>query len=193
MTVRFPPGRHLGQSQAETRGVSGYQTPAELREQADMMAVALAQPHRLAAVKINGEIAASPDDARLGTALGRLCAHHRPMPLAEHLELAGEDYAKLYRRAISFLGLTKHLPIEGLSPGEVLSDEDLQRRKELELKRLGEVEALLVSITPPLKSRMHCLCVLDMDPPNDHVAVIVYGLGALARYFKLEPKNFRDS
>jgi hypothetical protein len=54
--------------------------------------------------------------------------------------------------------------------GQILTDAQLQRRKEIEIRRLKDAEAILVSVMPVMKGRMHRLCVLDIDPPADHVA-----------------------
>lgn len=156
------------------------------REREEAMSVALQQPHRRPAINSLGGVAAQPDDRRLGYALGRLCAHYKPMPLGEHLEQAGNDYANLYRRAMAYLGLTRHIVVEGLAPGEILSDAKLRERKELELRRLKEAESTLIRIDQRLKSRMHALCVLDRDASVNHIEMIKDGLIALDCHFRAE-------
>jgi hypothetical protein len=157
-------------------------------EERDWVDVALSQPHRRPAIKSNGEVAARGDDPRLGYALGRLCAHYKPMPLGEHLEQAGNDYGQLYRRAVAALGLEGSVPRDG-PLGVPLTDEELKDRKEKENRKLKEANQELIAIDYRLKSRMHALCVLDFDPNPDHIEMLKYGLIMLDRHFSAARKG----
>ena len=87
---------------------SGQSTLSEIEKaiEAATMAVAVAQPHRANVFDARGNVVASSEDKRLGSALGRFCLRHRPRPLAPWLQDAGEEYHDVvyrWKRAMGFL------------------------------------------------------------------------------------------
>jgi hypothetical protein len=137
------------------------------RERADILSVALAQPHRR-----------GNDDPKLSTALGRFCAAHEPR-LGIHCWLAGIRYAEIVREAKKAQGFYVHgwSPKEG---GGELSEEELEARKDLALIRLREGQSVLRTIMPRLPSAMERLVYDELEPSPYDRGVLVAGLVNLA-------------
>ncbi len=164
----------------------------EQRAEAATMAVALAQPHRGAVYDDRGRLIASADDKRLGTALGRFCARHRPKPLAPWLGDAGREYmAVVYRfkRAID----SKTVRNSGDSLGCALDDaahEARCQKSEMDKRRIDS-ELLMVDRRGPIM--MEAMCFDEIDPPEHWTGALVECLLVASDYFGLSPKNIRDA
>jgi len=99
----------------ENRRYSGWRPPSEVREEADTLSVALAQPHRrpLNGVDdISGGYKPDPRSERLESVLGRFCANWKPRPLGDHCHEAGRRYAEIVREYNN----AKGLPVPGWCP-----------------------------------------------------------------------------
>lgn len=200
MTVRFPPGRRLSQTQGETPGVSGYQTPAELREVADIMAVALAQPHRKA---LNGcaptwvaELGGRP----LENALGRFCASPKrmyPKGLGVHCYQAGECYrgdVVEYLRAKGLEGghresIDRGIDLEG-------TEEEREARQKARVRvmeeKVDKADGVVRGVWAGAVSAIKRLCCDERDPPWQEEGILIGALSALSVFYHTAPTSIRD-
>ena len=150
-------------------------TPAEQREQEEVMAVALAQPHRQ-----------GNQDPRLESALGRLCAAHR---LGDHCYRAGVEYRNIVLESLRAQGL----PVLGWAPGsngyDAMDPEQLMARKELARRRERDADLILIGLGPRLPRIMADLCYRDYDQPLAGL-LIRLGLAALSDAWGMTPRRF---
>ena len=171
-------------------------TQAEQREQAATMSVALAQPHRANVYDTAGNLIASADNRRLGTALGRFCACHKPRPLADWLYDAGREYDRIvyeFRKSIDAATVKQSsdplgVPMMGAN-GQIM---DEGARAELTERRWSEARDVLDGVDRQAAIKLEYVCHDERDPPAEWSDVLVKGLVALAKHWKLDPKNFRD-
>lgn len=150
-----------------------YSDPRELppteqaKERAENIAVALAQPHRRGS-----------DDPRLGTALGRFCAAQR---LGDHCWLAGGRHLEIVQDAKLAMGFSIRSGGWGSDGGfQVMTDAELEARKELAMIRLRETDGVLRQVMPRLPAAMERLTYDDRDPSILDVGILVNGLAKLA-------------
>ena len=177
-----PQGRYSGQSSLSV---------IEQREEATTMSVALAQPHRANVFDARGNLIASADDKRLGTALGRFCARHRPRPLAPWLEDAGKEYMAIVYRFKRALDL-KVSCNSGDSMGCALDEEAHAARcekAEMDKQRIDD-ELLMVSRRGPIM--MEAVCFDEVDPPPHWADILVDCLLVASDHFGMSPRNIRD-
>lgn len=167
------------------------------RQHKGEMAVALAQPHRGNVYDESGNLVASADDRRLGTALGRFCARHKPRPLAPWLYDAGEEYAGLvyrYKRAMTFKTFMNSS--DSLAP--TIDDETgAVRREKVEMDK-RRVDSDLAGVHRKGPAIMELVCFEDKDKPTDWdvpgnwADILVACLDVASRHFGMAPKNIRD-
>jgi hypothetical protein len=156
------------------------------------MAVALAQPHRETVMDAYNRVVATPDSKRLGTALGRFCARHRPKPLAPWLEDAGAEYGEVVDRWKRAMGFLRYGASGGL--GCPVEDENLQARREkaeMDKRKLDEV--LVAAVGRPGPPMMEFVCFDDQDPPLHWTPKLVDCLLAVAKATGRNPRNIRDA
>lgn len=177
-----PRGRYSGQSSLSA---------TEQREEATTMSVALAQPHRENVYDTRGNLIASADDKRLGTALGRFCARHRPRPLAPWLEDAGRQYMAIvyrFKRAID----AKCIRNSGDSLGCALDEKTHAARCEKAEMDKQRIDDELVRAHRRGPIMMEAVCFDEIDPPSHWSGILVDCLLIASDHFGLTPKNIRD-
>lgn len=160
--------------------------------QAQVLATALAQPHR--------RYSRDPRDERLGTALGRFCVARRWYggPCWQ----AGQRYGEIVKEARSAIGLG----VYGWAPGEGgfsgcagdcprefcgrHGDECRRAKQELAMSRIRDADSVLRWVMPRLPAAMERLTYHDLDPlPNDG-DMLAHGLVRLALEWKyLDPQK----
>lgn len=156
----------------EARGLSGYQTPAELNDAKEVMSVALAQPHR------RGD-----NDPRLESALGRLCK-------AKGWHSASFDAGIMYGDNIRRMRLAEGFKVPCVRAseiGEPITDEMRERYKQ----RVREADFELAGIKRALPSVIVALCWDDRDQDASWHGMIAGGLVKLALHYGLR-KMFHD-
>jgi hypothetical protein len=168
-------------------------------ERAEVMSVALRQPHRGGSHNEPGS-----DDPKLSTALGRFCANFKPRPLGSHCYRAGSKYGEIIGEARTAQGFS----VPGWEPGdrgywETCSKPNCdkrdprspiclcaaQARKELALMRLKEANALLTSIIAGMPWQMCRLCFDSIDPSPQEYAWLQKGLVKLSDEWGFSPKS----
>ena len=179
---------------AKPRALYSGQSLSEIerRQEAQIMAVALAQPHRETAYDGEGRMVASSDSRRLGTALGRFCARHKPKPLAPWLEDAGNEYAAVvyrYKRALGFQTFRNSGDPLACPPDDETSS---ARREKAEMdKRRIDDELARIDRRGPIM--MEALCFDEIEAPEHWGKILVDCLLAASDHFGLSPKNIRDA
>lgn len=182
MTVRFPPGRHLGQSQAETRGVSGYQTPAELRDQAEIMGVVLNQPHRIG-------ISSFPADKWMLTALGRFCAVHWKDKGTQHdYWLIGERYAQLIDAERIARGWPPRQCAESTSLPEPRTLQEALKRRDDMAKAVTEANEEILTVDKAAVGAIYRLAWEDRGILDRMHGIAFNALYRLSVYFEREDR-----
>jgi hypothetical protein len=168
----------------------------EKRHEAATMAVALAQPHRGNVYDTSGKLIASADDKRLGTALGRFCAYHRPKPLADWLYDAGDEYGRIiyeFRKAVGAPTINQSTDPLAVAPldanGQPVTE---SARSELAQRRWCAARDVLDVVDRQAAIKLEYVCHDDRDPPAEWSGVLVRGLLALAKLLKLAPPKFHE-
>lgn len=154
---------------------------ADLAEEAATKATVLAQPHRLGS-----------DDKRMGTALGRFCAGHKPYALGEHLFASAERYGDIIREYKNAMGFS----VPGWAPSDNgyrdLTEAQIQARKELAVQRKGQADAILICVHRRGPRVLEWLTFDDRDPVPHDESLLVNCLLALADEWRLGPHSIRD-
>ena len=177
----------------ENRRYSGWRPPSEVREEADTLSVALAQPHRrpLNGVDdISGGYKPDPRSERLESVLGRFCANWKPRPLGDHCYQAGLRYAEIIRDYKLAMGFNVIGWAKTDMAYECLTDEQLQARKELAIKRKREADGeLVVKVMPraPRVAEWACYDEREVSPYDEGLLFNV--LVVLADFFNLTPRS----
>ena len=176
----------------ENRRYSGWRPPAEIKDEADVLSVALAQPHRrpVGGLGDNSKgMIPDPRSERLESVLWRFCANWKPRPLGDHCYQAGVRYAEIVREYKNRMGFN----VSGWSPSdrgyEELTDEQLQAKKELAKKRKAEADCVLIAIIPraPRVAEWACYDEREVSPYDEHL--LFNCLMALSDFFKLTPRS----
>ena len=158
--------------------VSGTQTPAEARAQAEIMSVALSQPHRRGST-----------DKRAGEPLYDFFIAQR---LRDELYTAGVEYETVVHqhRVLMGLGMGNSSSPEGR--GEPLSDAQLRANCEAARMKRDEADYALVRVAPNAKSAMIRLCVDKVTPSPYDESVLRRGLWALAVHFGIINRGINE-
>ena len=148
----------------------------EAAERASNIAQIAAQPHRQGS-----------DDPRLCDPLGRFCAAQL---LGDHCRQAGVRY----REVIEDDKIARGFTVNGWAPSDRgyagLTDEQIQARKELAIRRRAEADAILRGVMWRLPWVMERLVYEEQEPsPYDH-GIIRHGLIALSDAWGLSPRRF---
>ncbi len=177
-----PRGRYSGQSSLSA---------IEQREEAQTMSVALAQPHRENVYDDRGGLIASADSKRLGTALGRFCARHRPKPLAPWLQDAGEEYAAVVYRYKRALGVPcfRNSGDPLAAPVDDATAQAKREKSEMDKRRIDD-ELLMIDRRGPII--LEAVCFDEIEAPEHWTAVLVDCLLVASDHFGMSPKNIRD-
>jgi hypothetical protein len=155
------------------------QSERERREQADVMSVALAQPHRRGISAAESQRAGGRG-LRLTTPLGRFCeANH----LADGLYQAGIQYGEVCRAGKSAKGFIAHKAGEQLGFGSSLTDAQIAAMNEAAMMRWASAEAVLRQIMQRLPAAMERMCFDDRDPSFYDRDLLKNGLFRLAIHF----------
>lgn len=156
----------------EARGLRSHSRPVkddlptrEQKERAEIMSIAIAQPHRRGS-----------DDIRLSEPLGRFCAVHK---LREALYEAGCDYAVIIRQAKTARGFNVH----GFSPAQgeqALTEKQIEAIREAAIMRERKANDILRGIMPRLPNAMEAICYDQREPSHYNYDIIRHGLWALS-------------
>jgi hypothetical protein len=152
-------------------------TPAERRGQDEIMAVAIANR--------------GGADPKLESALGRLCALHKPYALGEHLYEAGLQYRNIVREHLNAWGFRVH----GWGPSDrgytEQTDQAARARRDLADKRLAAADKVLNALAPRhpgvVPKLMVGLCYDGFHPQQ--VDILRRGLMALSDFWGMTPRR----
>jgi hypothetical protein len=176
---------------AQRQGQSDKEEEAEI---ADVLSVAINQPHRKGhSGAIYEARRAGSAFTRLSEALGRFCASpHAPtgLPLGDHCWQAGQRYAEIVREYKTACGFDIH----GWAPSDrgfsSLTQEQIEARKELAIQRKAEADQILRSIKLRLPAVLERLCYDQLEPFACDSGIIIGGLVALALEFGMLKQKF---
>lgn len=138
----------------------------EAAERADMLSVALSQPHRRGS-----------DDPRASEPLWQFCRVQR---LRDELYAAGERYGEIVRQAKAALGFRVPGLVAGEGERQALSEAQSAALRELARQYFDDANAILRRVMPRLPVRMEMLCYDARLPAPADEGVIIHGLVALA-------------
>ena len=155
------------------------------RQEETTMAVVLDQPHRRGALVANDH-----------GAIGRFCANYRPVPLADWLRDAGEEYGRIiyeFRKSIGAPTVNQSTDPIAVRPvdanGQPVTE---SARADLAQRRWSDARDVLDGVDRQAATKLEYVCHDDRDPPPDWAVVLKRGLIALSDHLKLTPKNFRE-
>ena len=137
-------------SRASKSALSGYQTPAEEREAAEMRSVALRQPHRQ-----------GNDSVRAGEPLWEACERLR---LREELYMAGQHYGEVSRNYKVTIDIAAP---PSRDAGTVPPEDQIEARAKLAKDRYWAAINTLRSAHPMAQGVIERVCY-DLRPLNPH-------------------------
>ena len=141
----------------EARGLSGYQTPAEIKDAQAIMRVAMAQPHRLG-------VSPFPADAWMATALGRFCRRHwRDRDTQHGYWQVGERYAQLVDCDSLARGLSPRRCAEAQTSGSELTMVELRERRLDAARHLSDAEDAMREVDNQAPRAVFRLAWEDLD------------------------------
>ena len=172
--LRWPkPERQTPPAKGDRRPI---QERIEAAERAENIAFVASQPHRQGS-----------DDPRLSDPLGRFCAVQR---LGDHCRQAGVRY----REVVEDDKIARGFTVNGWAPSDRgyagLTDQQIEARKELAIRRRHEADAILRSIMPRLPWAMERLVYEEQEPSPYDCGIIRHGLIALSDAWELSPRRF---
>ena len=160
--------------------LSGHRSKEVAETQAQIMSVALNQPHRRG-IKDKDQSRAGSASLRILDPLGRFC---RAQGLREELWEAGRRYGEVCRQGKAAKGFATYQAREQVvAGGATLTDAQIAAMNQLAVQRWADAEGVLRGIIGRLPKAMEMLCFDELEPrPTDH-GVLAQGLYRLALYF----------
>lgn len=153
---------------------SGWRPPAEAREEAATIGVALAQPHRRA---LTDPRAPGAEDV-----LWQFCRRQR---LREELYRAGVAYGQLSRRAKAAMGI--RVPGWEIEPSEEYDEAERQKRAREAIQEYGIATTILRRKSLQTYFALEELCFYARELGETYWPFVPRGLSAMALHFGILP------
>lgn len=168
----------IADSRTYTQSEARRRTPKELAAEAQIMAVALAQPHRRG-------IPSAPSFAWLTTALGQFCRRHwrNEDAMREHW-LVGEWFAQLIDAERIARGFTPRQCAEAATLGSSMSIEERLEVREATADALRQAEAAIREVDDRAVRAVHRVTWDDLPPIPTDEGRVYNGLFKLRRHFE---------
>lgn len=167
----------------EARKFSGYQSDEDLAASGQIMAVANAQPHRVAFRANMPSWVAEEDGKPLESPLGRFCAYPKmdyPNGLGKHCYMAGVEFRRVVSRALKATEMDSS-EWHGEGNGyRVMTEAEIAEARREALRRERESDGVLVGVDRRLKDAVRDLCCKELEPKWQHEGILIGGLTALS-------------
>jgi hypothetical protein len=159
--------------------LSGFRSKEVVETQAEVMSVALNQPHRRD-IKDGHQSKAGSRALRILDPLGRFCQANK---LDDALWEAGRQYGEVCRQGKAAKGFATYQAREQGQGGATLTDAQIKAMNDVAVRRWADAEGVLRQIMGRLPRVMELLCFDEREPSPYDEAVLTQGLLRLALHF----------
>jgi hypothetical protein len=161
--------------------LSGFRSKEVVETQAEVMSVALNQPHRRD-IKDGHQSKAGSRALRILDPLGRFCQANK---LDDALWEAGRQYGEVCRQGKAAKGFATYHAGDIERSGAPLTDAQIGAMNDVAVRRWADAEGVLRQIMGRLPKVMELLCFDEREPSAYDHALLTQGLYQLAKHFGL--------